>query len=91
MQEEKDLTEQVEQTEQVSVRQELLSVTRITNNGYDNYELKMPKGSSYTDAAFCIAAIIKMFARDKIVENRKQMVDAITKCLDDPQFEEVKE
>ena len=55
MKEEKDLTEQVEQTEQVSVRQELLSVT--FNDG--KYEVKIPKGSNVAETAFCMAVIIK--------------------------------
>ena len=87
MKEEKDLTEQVEQTEQVSVRQELLSVT--FNDG--KYEVKIPKGSNVAETAFCMAVIIKMLTRDNLVSGTKEVLDAITRYLDDPQFEEVKE
>ena len=90
MHEEKDLTEQVEQVEQVEqapVRQELLSVA------FDDgkYEVKIPKGSNVAETAFCIAVIIKVLTRDNIVSGRKEILDAITRYLDDPQFEEVKE
>lgn len=84
MQEEKDLTEQVEQ---VSVRQELLSVT--FNDG--KYEVKIPKGSNVAETAFCMAVIIKVLTRDNLVSGTKEVLDAITRYLDDPQFEEVKE
>lgn len=87
MKEEKDLTEQVEQTEQVSVRQELLSVT--FNDG--KYEVKIPKGSNVAETAFCMAVIIKVLTRDNLVSGAKEVLDAITRYLDDPQFEEVKE
>ena len=87
MKEEKDLTEQVEQEEQVSVRQELLSVT--FNDG--KYEVKIPKGSNVAETAFCMAVIIKVLTRDKLVSGTKEVLDAITRYLDDPQFEEVKE
>ena len=87
MKEEKDLTEQVEQTEQVSVRQELLSVT--FNDG--KYEVKIPKGSNVAETAFCMAVIIKVLTRDNLVSGSKEVLDAITRYLDDPQFEEVKE
>ena len=87
MKEEKDLTEQVEQTEQVSVRQELLSVT--FNDG--KYEVKIPKGSNVAETAFCMAVIIKVLTRDNLVSRAKEVLDAITRYLDDPQFEEVKE
>lgn len=84
MQEEKNLTEQVEQT---PVRQELLSVT--FNDG--KYEVKIPKGSNVAETAFCMAVIIKVLTRDNIVSGTKEVLDAITRYLDDPQFEEVKE
>ena len=84
MQEEKDLTEQVEQ---VSVRQELLSVT--FNDG--KYEVKIPKGSNVAETAFCMAVIIKVLTRDNLVSGTKEVLDAIIRYLDDPQFEEVKE
>lgn len=84
MQEEKNLTEQVEQ---VSVRQELLCVT--FNDG--KYEVKIPKGSNVAETAFCMAVIIKVLTRDNIVSGTKEVLDAITRYLDDPQFEEVKE
>ena len=87
MKEEKDLTEQVEQEEQVSVRQELLSVT--FNDG--KYEVKIPKGSNVAETAFCMAVIIKVLTRDNLVSGTKEVLDAITRYLDDPQFEEVKE
>ena len=87
MKEEKDLTEQVEQEEQVSVRQELLSVT--FNDG--KYEVKIPKGSNVAETAFCMAVIIKVLTRDNLVSGAKEVLDAITRYLDDPQFEEVKE
>lgn len=87
MKEEKDLTEKVEQTEQVSVRQELLSVT--FNDG--KYEVKIPKGSNVAETAFCMAVIIKVLTRDNLVSGTKEVLDAITRYLDDPQFEEVKE
>ena len=87
MKEEKDLTEQVEQTEQVSIRQELLSVT--FNDG--KYEVKIPKGSNVAETAFCMAVIIKVLTRDNLVSGTKEVLDAITRYLDDPQFEEVKE
>ena len=87
MKEEKDLTEQVEQTEHVSVRQELLSVT--FNDG--KYEVKIPKGSNVAETAFCMAVIIKVLTRDNLVSGTKEVLDAITRYLDDPQFEEVKE
>nr|DAD77480.1 MAG TPA: hypothetical protein [Podoviridae sp. ctaNW81] len=84
MQEEKNLTEQVEQA---PVRQELLSVT--FNDG--KYEVKIPKGSNVAETAFCMAVIIKVLTRDNIVSGTKEVLDAITRYLDDPQFEEVKE
>lgn len=84
MQEEKNLTEQ---EEQVSVRQELLSVT--FNDG--KYEVKIPKGSNVAETAFCMAVIIKVLTRDNLVSGTKEVLDAITRYLDDPQFEEVKE
>lgn len=84
MQEEKNLTEQVEQ---MPVRQELLSVT--FNDG--KYEVKIPKGSNVAETAFCMAVIIKVLTRDNIVSGTKEVLDAITRYLDDPQFEEVKE
>lgn len=87
MHEEKDLTEQVEQTEQTPIRQELLSVT--FNDG--KYEVKIPKGSNVAETTFCIAVIIKVLTRDNIVSGAKEILDAITRYLDDPQFEEVKE
>jgi hypothetical protein len=87
MQEEKNLTEQAEQTEQVSVRQELLSVT--FNDG--KYEVKIPKGSNVAETAFCMAVIIKVLTRDNLVSGTKEVLDAIMRYLDDPQFEEVKE
>lgn len=84
MQEEKNLTEQVEQA---PVRQELLSVT--FNDG--KYEVKIPKGSNVAETAFCMAVIIKVLTRDNLVSGTKEVLDAITRYLDDPQFEEVKE
>lgn len=84
MQEEKQ-----EQTveEQGIVKQELLSVS--FNDG--KYEVKIPKGSNVAETAFCIAVIIKVLTRDKIVSGQKEILDAVTRYLDDPQFEEVKD
>ena len=84
MQEEKQ--EQIVENEGV-VKQELLSVS--FNDG--KYEVKIPKGSNVAETAFCIAVIIKVLTRDKIVSGQKEILDAVTRYLDDPQFEEVKE
>lgn len=84
MQEEKQ--EQIVENEGV-VKQELLSVS--FNDG--KYEVKIPKGSNVAETAFCIAVIIKVLTRDKIVSGQKEILDAVTRYLDDPQFEEVKD
>ena len=84
MQEEKQ--EPIVENEGV-VKQELLSVS--FNDG--KYEVKIPKGSNVAETAFCIAVIIKVLTRDKIVSGQKEILDAVTRYLDDPQFEEVKE
>lgn len=84
MQEEKQ--EPIVENEGV-VKQELLSVS--FNDG--KYEVKIPKGSNVAETAFCIAVIIKVLTRDKIVSSQKEILDAVTRYLDDPQFEEVKD
>lgn len=84
MQEEKQ--EPIVENEGV-VKQELLSVS--FNDG--KYEVKIPKGSNVAETAFCIAVIIKVLTRDKIVSGQKEILDAVTRYLDDPQFEEVKD
>lgn len=84
MQEEKQ--EPIVENEGV-VKQELLSVS--FNDG--KYEVKIPKGSNVAETAFCIAVIIKVLTRDKIVSGQKEIIDAVMRYLDDPQFEEVKD
>lgn len=88
MEEQKQPVEQQEEQEPITVvKQELLSVT--FNDG--KYEVKIPKGSNIAETAFCIAVIIKCLTRDKLIANSKEIIDAINRYLDDPQFEEVKE
>lgn len=88
MEEQKQPVEQeVAQEPVIAVKQELLSVT--FNDG--KYEVKIPKGSNVAETAFCIAVIVKCLVRDKLIGSNKEMIGAITRYLDDPQFEEVQE
>ena len=69
----------------------LVTLLNVSFDNNDNtYKVMVPKGSNAAETAFCIAVLAKVFVRDGIIKNAKELLDAVNKYIDDPQFEEVK-
>jgi hypothetical protein len=56
----------------------------------DVYIVDIPQGSSVAETAFGMSIVIKCLIRDGIIENSTDVTDLITKYLNDPQYQEVK-
>lgn len=67
----------------------LLNVT--FDEGSNIYHVELCKGSNVAETAFAMSVVIKCLIRDGIVEKVSDVTDLITKYLNDPQYEEVKE
>ena len=57
----------------------------------DSYIVDLGKGSSVPETAFGISVIVKCLIRDKIIEDKKDLLDLVNKYLDDPLYNELKE
>lgn len=82
------INNKVERKSKMSVRNLLTVNFDEEQNGYN---IEIPSGSNLAETAFCMAAVIKCFVKDGIVENHTVVTDMINKYLTDPQYDELEE
>lgn len=66
----------------------ILEITFNEESG--SYEMKVGKAMSVNEVMFGVAALIKCFVRDGVVEDKNIPVEMLNKYLNDSQFDELK-
>ena len=67
----------------------ILSIS--VESGSGNYQIAVAQGSNVAETMFAIAAMIRCFVRDGVIEDSKVATDLLNKYLTDEQYEEVKD
>lgn len=55
------------------------------------YSVDIPAGSSVPETAFAMSIVIKCLIKDGIIDKASDIMTLITKYLDDPQYQEVRD
>lgn len=66
----------------------ILSISTDTDTGA--YNISICEGSNVAETMFAVAAMIRCFVRDGVIEDAKVATDMLDKYLTDSQYEEVK-
>lgn len=57
----------------------------------NTYFVDLAKGSNIAETAFAVSVVIKCLIKDGVIKNSEEFTDLITKYLNDPQYDELKE
>lgn len=66
----------------------ILSISTDTDTGA--YNISICEGSNVAETMFAVAAMIRCFARDGVIDDTKIAIDLLNKYLTDSQYDEVK-
>lgn len=65
----------------------ILSISVNLENG--EYKINVAEGSNVAEVMFAVAAMIRCFVRDNVIDNSDIAVDLLKKYLTDVQYDEV--
>lgn len=67
----------------------ILSISTDSDTG--EYGISVAEGSNVPETMFAVAAMIRCFVRDGIIENAEVATDMLNKYLNDSQYDEVED